>query len=55
VLRQWCIECPDRELILANVSYDHVQALLQAIHPTYRDLDEQTVQTLLPLAFDYQV
>lgn len=26
----------DRELILANVQYDHVLEMLQAIHPTYK-------------------
>jgi hypothetical protein len=55
VLRSWCIECPDRELILANVQYDHVLEMLLAIHPTYKEVDEQTVHILLPLAFDYQV
>uniref|UniRef100_A0A7E4ZY96 BTB domain-containing protein n=1 Tax=Panagrellus redivivus TaxID=6233 RepID=A0A7E4ZY96_PANRE len=55
VLRSWCIECPDRELILANVKYEDVLELLQAIHPTYKDVDEQTVHILLPLAFDYQM
>lgn len=55
VLRSWCIECPDRELILANVQYDHVLELLLAIHPTYKDIDDQTVHILLPLAFDYQM
>uniref|UniRef100_A0A183CDJ3 BTB domain-containing protein n=1 Tax=Globodera pallida TaxID=36090 RepID=A0A183CDJ3_GLOPA len=55
VLRSWCIECPDRELILANVQYDHVLELLLAIHPTYKEVDEQTVHILLPLAFDYQM
>lgn len=53
--RSWCIECPDRELILANVQYEHVLELLLAIHPTYKDIDDQTVHILLPLAFDYQV
>lgn len=28
ILRSWCIECPDRELILADVQYDHVLELL---------------------------
>lgn len=51
----WCIECPDRELILANVQYEHVLELLLAIHPTYKDIDDQTVHILLPLAFDYQM
>lgn len=51
----WCIECPDRELILANVQYDHVLEMLQCIHPTYKDVDDQSVHILLPLAFDYQV
>lgn len=55
VLRSWCIECPDRELILANVQHDHVLELLLAIHPTYKEVDEQTVHILLPLAFDYQM
>uniref|UniRef100_A0A0K0EWS8 BTB domain-containing protein n=1 Tax=Strongyloides venezuelensis TaxID=75913 RepID=A0A0K0EWS8_STRVS len=55
VLRAWCIECPDRELILANVQYDHILEMLQAIHPTYKDIDDQTVHILLPLAFDYQM
>ena len=55
ILRTWCTECPDRELILANVQYDHVLEMLQAIHPTYKEVDEQTVHILLPLAFDYQV
>uniref|UniRef100_A0AC35U5S0 BTB/POZ domain-containing protein n=1 Tax=Rhabditophanes sp. KR3021 TaxID=114890 RepID=A0AC35U5S0_9BILA len=55
VLRAWCIECPDRELILANVQYDHILEMLLAIHPTYKDIDDQTVHTLLPIAFDYQM
>ncbi|KAI1730303.1 BTB/POZ domain-containing protein [Ditylenchus destructor] len=55
VLRSWCIECPDRELILANVQYEHVLELLLAIHPTYKEIDDQTVHVLLPLAFDYQM
>ncbi|KAI6221428.1 BTB/POZ-like domain and BTB/POZ fold domain and BTB/POZ domain-containing protein [Aphelenchoides fujianensis] len=55
ILRAWCLECPDRELILANVQYDHVLEMLTAIHPTYKDVDEQTVHVLLPLAFDYQM
>jgi len=55
VLRSWCVECPDRELILANVQYDHVLEVLSAIHPTYKEVDDQTVHLLLPIAFDYQV
>jgi hypothetical protein len=55
ILRSWFTECPDRELILANVQYDHVLEMLQAIHPTYKDVDDQSVHILLPLAFDYQV
>ncbi|KAI6205247.1 hypothetical protein M3Y94_00771000 [Aphelenchoides besseyi] len=55
ILRSWCTECPDRELILANVQYDHVLEMLLAIHPTYKDVDDQTVHVLLPLAFDYQM
>lgn len=55
ILRSWCIECPDRELILANVQYEHVLELLHAIHPTYKEIDDQTVHILLPLAYDYQV
>lgn len=55
ILRSWCIECPDRELILANVQYEHVLELLQTIHPTYKEIDDQSVHILLPLAFDYQV
>jgi len=55
VLRSWCVECPDRELILANVQYDHVLEVLSAIHPTYKEVDDQTVHLLLPFAFDYQV
>lgn len=31
ILRSWCIECPDRELILADVQYDHVLELLIVI------------------------
>jgi hypothetical protein len=42
-------------LILANVQYENVLEMLLAIHPTYKDVDEQTVHVLLPLAFDYQV
>lgn len=53
--RSWFTECPDRELILANVQYDHVLEMLQAIHPTYKDVDDVTVHILLPLAFDYQM
>lgn len=52
--RAWCVECPDRELILANVQYDHVLEMLQCIHPTYKEVDDQSVHILLPLAFDYQ-
>uniref|UniRef100_A0A915MP25 BTB domain-containing protein n=1 Tax=Meloidogyne javanica TaxID=6303 RepID=A0A915MP25_MELJA len=55
VLRSWCVECPDRELILANVQYDHVLEVLSAIHPTYKEVDDQTVHLLLPIAFDYQM
>ncbi|KAK0396036.1 hypothetical protein QR680_001538 [Steinernema hermaphroditum] len=55
ILRAWCIECPDRELILANVQYDHILEMLYAIHPTYKEIDEQTVHILLPIAFDYQM
>lgn len=52
--RAWCVECPDRELILANVQYDHVLEMLHCIHPTYKEVDDQSVHILLPLAFDYQ-
>uniref|UniRef100_A0A0N5A882 BTB domain-containing protein n=1 Tax=Syphacia muris TaxID=451379 RepID=A0A0N5A882_9BILA len=55
VLRAWCTECPDRELILTNLQYDHVLEMLQCIHPTYKDIDEQSVHILLPLAFDFQM
>uniref|UniRef100_A0A914ZVG7 BTB domain-containing protein n=1 Tax=Parascaris univalens TaxID=6257 RepID=A0A914ZVG7_PARUN len=55
VLRAWCVECPDRELILANVQYDHVLEMLHCIHPTYKEVDDQSVHILLPLAFDYQM
>uniref|UniRef100_A0A1I8BIN8 BTB domain-containing protein n=1 Tax=Meloidogyne hapla TaxID=6305 RepID=A0A1I8BIN8_MELHA len=55
ILRSWCVECPDRELILANVQYDHVLEVLSAIHPTYKEVDDQTVHSLLPIAFDYQM
>ncbi|CAD5227706.1 unnamed protein product [Bursaphelenchus okinawaensis] len=55
ILRSWCTECPDRELILANVQYDHVLEMLLAIHPTYKTIDEQVVHILLPLAYDYQM
>ncbi|ETN74129.1 hypothetical protein NECAME_04158 [Necator americanus] len=50
----WCVECPDRELILANVQYDHVVEMLECIHPTYKSVDDQSVHILLPLAYDYQ-
>ncbi|KHN71419.1 hypothetical protein Tcan_02284, partial [Toxocara canis] len=53
--RAWCIECPDRELILANVQYEHVLEMLLCIHPTYKEVDDQSVHILLPLAFDYQM
>ncbi|VDO74976.1 unnamed protein product, partial [Haemonchus placei] len=55
VLRAWCVECPDRELILANVQYDHVVEMLECIHPTYKSVDDQSVHILLPLAYDYQM
>ncbi|CAJ0564193.1 unnamed protein product, partial [Mesorhabditis spiculigera] len=55
VLRAWCIECPDRELILANVQYDHIMEMLECIHPTYKAIDDQSVHILLPLAYDYQM
>ncbi|CAI4227466.1 unnamed protein product [Auanema sp. JU1783] len=55
VLRAWCVECPDRELILANVQYDHVLEMLECIHPTYKSIDDQSVHVLLPLAYDYQM
>ncbi|TMS35732.1 hypothetical protein L596_003065 [Steinernema carpocapsae] len=55
ILRAWCIECPDRELILANVQYDHILEMLHTIHPTYKEIDDQTVHILLPIAFDYQM
>uniref|UniRef100_A0AC35F991 BTB domain-containing protein n=1 Tax=Panagrolaimus sp. PS1159 TaxID=55785 RepID=A0AC35F991_9BILA len=32
VLRSWCIECPDRELILANVQYDHDYQMEGILH-----------------------
>lgn len=51
----WCVECPDRELILANVQYEHVLEMLECIHPTYKAVDDQSVHILLPLAYDYQV
>ncbi|PAV56768.1 hypothetical protein WR25_05026 isoform C [Diploscapter pachys] len=53
--RAWCVECPDRELILANVQYEHVLEMLECIHPTYKAVDDQSVHVLLPLAFDYQM
>lgn len=31
ILKSWCIECPDRELILADVQYDHVLELFMVI------------------------
>ena len=49
------MECPDRELILANVQYEHVLEMLECIHPTYKAIDDQSVHVLLPLAYDYQV
>ena len=55
LFRAWCVECPDRELILANVQYEHVLEMLECIHPTYKAVDDQSVHVLLPLAFDYQV
>ncbi|CAI2347296.1 unnamed protein product [Caenorhabditis sp. 36 PRJEB53466] len=55
VLRAWCVECPDRELILANVQYEHVLEMLECIHPTYKAVDDQSVHILLPLAYDYQM
>lgn len=55
LFRAWCVECPDRELILANVQYDHVVEMLECIHPTYKSVDDQSVHILLPLAYDYQV
>lgn len=53
--RAWCIECPQRELILPNVKYENVLEVLECIHPTYKDIDEKTLHSILPLAFDYQV
>jgi hypothetical protein len=52
--RAWCIECPQRELILPNVKYENVLEMLECIHPTYKDVDEKSLHSILPLAFDYQ-
>ena len=40
---------------VAQLQYDHVLEMLLAIHPSYKDVDDQSVHVLLPLAFDYQV